>query len=154
MSKLTTQLQQARREIAEKEAESRAWEEEVTGLSQQLKEASSKLKVHRNTVHWVDVNCPALDCAPPSPTSLPLPPFPTSLLSLLFFLLNPSPCLPSSPSSFSSHPSCLPPLASPPLPPTSLLSFLPHTGEKQQTSSNNNHPAGSPVGVCHLQGHG
>ena len=69
----------------------------MTRLSQQLKEASSKLKVNRNTVHWVDVNCPALDCAPPSPTSLPLPPFPTSLLSLLFFpspLLPPSPCLP------------------------------------------------------------
>ena len=98
MNKLTTQLQQARREIAEKEAESRAWEEEVTGLSQQLKEASSKLKVNRNTVHWVDVNCPALDCVPPSPTSLPLPPFPTSLLFFLSPLLPPSPCLPSSPS--------------------------------------------------------
>lgn len=75
----------------------------MTGLSQQLKEASSKLKVNRNTVHWVDVNCPALDCVPPSPTSLPLPPFPTSLLSLLFFpspLLPPLPCLlhPSLPS--------------------------------------------------------
>ena len=108
MSKLTTQLQQARQKIAEKEAESRAWEEEVTGLSQQLKEASSKLKVNRNTIHWVDVKCPVLDCAPPSPTFL-LPsslssfsrhPFPLpSLLSLLFFL---SPLL-LPPSLLSSH---------------------------------------------------
>ena len=45
MSELTTQLQQARQEIAEKEAESRNWEERVIGLSQQLKEASSKLEV-------------------------------------------------------------------------------------------------------------
>ena len=45
MTKLTTQLQQATREIAEKEAESRAWEERVAGLSLQLKEESSKLEV-------------------------------------------------------------------------------------------------------------
>ena len=45
MSKLTTQLQQARQEIAEKEAESRNWEERVIGLSQQLKEASSMVEV-------------------------------------------------------------------------------------------------------------
>ena len=45
MSELATQLQQARQEIAEKEAESRNWEERVIGLSQQLKEASSKLEV-------------------------------------------------------------------------------------------------------------
>ena len=101
MSKLTTQLQQARQEIAEKEAESRAWEEEVTGLSQQLREASSKLKVNRNTMH---VNCPVLDCAPPSPTFL----FPSSLLFFpsplpfafpplppLFPLTPPTPSLPS-----------------------------------------------------------
>ena len=116
MSKLTTQLQQARQKIAEKEAESRAWEEEVTSLSQQLREASSKLKVNRNTMH---VNCPVLDCAPPSPTFLlpssllffPSPlPFaspPLPLLSLPPFAS--LPCLPSSPSSFSSHPSYFPP---------------------------------------------
>ena len=45
MTKLTTQLQQARQEIAEKEAESRAWEERVAGLSLQLKEESSKIEV-------------------------------------------------------------------------------------------------------------
>ena len=45
VSELTSQLEQARQEIAEKEAESRAWEERVTGLSQQLKEESSKLEV-------------------------------------------------------------------------------------------------------------
>ena len=45
MSKLTTQLEQARQEIARKEAESRAWEERVAGLSQQLRDASSKLEV-------------------------------------------------------------------------------------------------------------
>ena len=45
MSELTTQLEQARQEITKKEAESRAWEERVAGLSQQLKEASSKLEV-------------------------------------------------------------------------------------------------------------
>ena len=46
MSKLTTQLEQARQEATKKEAESRALEERVTGLSRQLKEASSKLKVN------------------------------------------------------------------------------------------------------------
>ena len=45
VSELTSQLEQARQEIAEKEAESRAWEERVAGLSQQLKEKSSKLEV-------------------------------------------------------------------------------------------------------------
>ena len=45
MSQLTTQLQQMRQEITEKEAESRAWEERVTGLSQQLKDASSRIEV-------------------------------------------------------------------------------------------------------------
>ena len=45
VSELTSQLEQARQEIAEKEAESRAWEERVAGLSQQLKEESSKLEV-------------------------------------------------------------------------------------------------------------
>ena len=45
MKKLTTQLEQARQETAEKEAESRAWEERVAGLSQQLREANSKLEV-------------------------------------------------------------------------------------------------------------
>ena len=45
MSELTTQLEQARQEITEKEAESRAWEEEVAGLSQQLKETNNKLEV-------------------------------------------------------------------------------------------------------------
>ena len=45
MSKLTTQLEQARQELTEKEAESRAWEERAAGLSQQLKEEHSKLEV-------------------------------------------------------------------------------------------------------------
>ena len=45
MSKLTTQLEQARQEITRKEAESRAWEERAAGLSQQLRDASSKLEV-------------------------------------------------------------------------------------------------------------
>ena len=45
VSELTSQLEQARQEIAEKEAESRVWEERVAGLSQQLKEESSKLEV-------------------------------------------------------------------------------------------------------------
>ena len=45
MKKLTTQLEQARQETAEKEAESRAWEERVAGLSQQLKEAHSRIEV-------------------------------------------------------------------------------------------------------------
>ena len=45
MSKHTTQLEQMRQEIAEKEAESRAWEERAAGLSQQLKERNSKLEV-------------------------------------------------------------------------------------------------------------
>ena len=45
MSELTTQLEQARQEIAEKEAESRTWEERTTGLSQQLKDEHSKLEV-------------------------------------------------------------------------------------------------------------
>ena len=45
MSKLTTQLQQMRQEITEKEVESRAWEERAAGLSQQLKDASSMIKV-------------------------------------------------------------------------------------------------------------
>ena len=43
MSQLTTQLQQARQEITEKEAKSRAWEERVAGLSQQLMEEHSKV---------------------------------------------------------------------------------------------------------------
>ena len=43
MSKLTTQLEQARQEIAEREAESRDWEERAAGLSQQLKEERSKV---------------------------------------------------------------------------------------------------------------
>ena len=45
MSELTTQLEQMRQEIVEKEAESRAREQRAAGLSQQLKEASSKLEV-------------------------------------------------------------------------------------------------------------
>ena len=45
MKKLATQLEQARQEIAEKEAESRAFEERVAGLSQQLKDASSRIEV-------------------------------------------------------------------------------------------------------------
>ena len=50
MKKLTTQLEQARQEIAEKEAESRAWEERAAGLSQQMKEASSRIEVRLG--HW------------------------------------------------------------------------------------------------------
>ena len=45
LNQLTSQLEQARQEIAEKEAESRAWEERAAGLSQQLKEEGSKLEV-------------------------------------------------------------------------------------------------------------
>ena len=45
MKKLATQLEQARQEIAEKEAESRAWEERAAGLSQQMKEEHNKLEV-------------------------------------------------------------------------------------------------------------
>ena len=45
VSQLTTQLQQMRQEIAEKEAESRAWEKRATSLSQQLKERNSRLEV-------------------------------------------------------------------------------------------------------------
>ena len=45
MKKLTTQLEQARQETAEKEAESRAWEERAAGLSQQLKEEHSRIEV-------------------------------------------------------------------------------------------------------------
>ena len=45
MSQLTTQLEQMRQEIAEKEAESRAWEQRAAGLSQQLKEKHNKLEV-------------------------------------------------------------------------------------------------------------
>ena len=52
MTKLTTQLQQARQEITEKEAESRNWEERVAGLSQQLKEESSKLEVSINKLRF------------------------------------------------------------------------------------------------------
>ena len=42
MSELTTQLEQT---IAEKEAESRAWEERVAGLSQQLKEKNNEVRL-------------------------------------------------------------------------------------------------------------
>ena len=45
MNELTTQLDQARQEITEKEVESRAWEERAAGLSQQLKEESSMIEV-------------------------------------------------------------------------------------------------------------
>ena len=45
MSELATQLEQARQEITEKEAESRAWEERVAGLSQQLKEKSNEVRL-------------------------------------------------------------------------------------------------------------
>ena len=45
MSELTTQLELMRQEIAEKEAESKVWEERATGLSQQLKEEHNNLEV-------------------------------------------------------------------------------------------------------------
>ena len=45
MSELTTQLQQMRQETTEKEVESRAWEERAACLSQQLKDASSRIEV-------------------------------------------------------------------------------------------------------------
>ena len=45
MNGLTTQLEQARQEIVEKEAESRAWEERAADLSQQLKEEHSKVRL-------------------------------------------------------------------------------------------------------------
>ena len=51
MKKLATQLEQARQEIAEKEAESRAWEERVAGLSQQLKKENGKLEVSINKLN-------------------------------------------------------------------------------------------------------
>ena len=44
VSELNTRLQQMRQEITE-EAESRAWEERATGLSQQLKVASNMIEV-------------------------------------------------------------------------------------------------------------
>ena len=52
MSELTTHLQQARQEITEKEAESRAWEERAAGLSQQLKDASSMIEVMSLAREW------------------------------------------------------------------------------------------------------
>ena len=45
MSELTTQLEQARQKVTEKEAESRAWEKRAAGLSQQMKEEHNKLEV-------------------------------------------------------------------------------------------------------------
>jgi len=42
VSELTTQLEQARQQVAEKEAESRAWEDRAINLSQQLKTARMK----------------------------------------------------------------------------------------------------------------
>ena len=51
MSELTTQLEQARQEIAKKEAESRAWEGRAAGLSQQLKEENGKLEVSINKLN-------------------------------------------------------------------------------------------------------
>ena len=51
MGELTTQLEQARQEIAEKEAESRAWEERAAGLSQQLKKENGKLEVSINKLN-------------------------------------------------------------------------------------------------------
>ena len=58
MSELTTQLQQARQEIAEKEAELRNWEERAAGSSQLLKEERTKLEVSLALAvvyveHWV-----------------------------------------------------------------------------------------------------
>ena len=55
MKKLTTQLEQTRQETAEKEAESRAWEERAAGLSQQLREANSKLEVEARA--WCLKSC-------------------------------------------------------------------------------------------------
>ena len=45
MSELTTQLEQAKQEIAKKEAESRAWEKRAAGLSQQLKEKNNEVRL-------------------------------------------------------------------------------------------------------------
>ena len=45
MSKLANQLEQMRQKVTEKEAESRAWEERAAGLSQQLRDASSRIEV-------------------------------------------------------------------------------------------------------------
>ena len=58
MSELTTQLEQARQEIAEKEVESRNWEERAAGSSQLLKEERTKLEVSLALAvvyveHWV-----------------------------------------------------------------------------------------------------
>ena len=65
MSKLTTQLQQARQEIAEKEAELRNWEERAAGSSQLLKEERTKLEVSLapavvHVEHWVLYSYPLL----------------------------------------------------------------------------------------------
>ena len=43
MSKLTTQLQQARQEIAEKEAESRAWEAQLQQARWEIAEKEAEL---------------------------------------------------------------------------------------------------------------
>ena len=55
MNELTTQLEQARQEIAEKEAESRAWEERAAGLSQQLKEERSTLEVSLQILEYLHI---------------------------------------------------------------------------------------------------
>ena len=51
VSELTTQLEQARQKVTEKEAESRAWEERAAGLSQQLKKENGKLEVSINKLN-------------------------------------------------------------------------------------------------------
>ena len=51
VSELKTQLEKARQEITE-EAESRAWEERGTGLSQQLKVASNMIEVMSLAREW------------------------------------------------------------------------------------------------------
>ena len=45
VSELTTQLEQTRQEITEKEAESKAWEKRAAGLLQQLKEKNNEVRL-------------------------------------------------------------------------------------------------------------
>ena len=54
MSELTTQLEQARKEITEKEAESKTWEERAAGLLQQLREERANLEVRLALEQYVE----------------------------------------------------------------------------------------------------
>ena len=54
MSELNTQLEQARQEITEKEAESKNWEERAAGLLQQLREERANLEVRLALEQYVE----------------------------------------------------------------------------------------------------